>query len=248
MKWNPQQYEMFLKEREQPFLDLLKLLEIRAHLRIIDLGCGTGGLTIKLKGLFPQSYVLGIDSSPDMLSKTTPGDSIEFELRDIRDIQSHWDIIISNAALHWLPDHPILISNLFAKLNPKGQLAVQIPHNQHHPMHRIAKEIAYTEPFKPHIAIPQHTVLDIADYAEILYHLGACNILAYEKIYPHILENSDALVEWAKGTSLLPYLSNLSKELKSEFLTQYSKKMAEVFPNSPIFFGFKRIFFYCSKP
>lgn len=247
MKWNPKQYEKFQREREQPFLDLLNLLEIHPNLRIIDLGCGTGRLTSKLKDLFPQSYVLGIDSSAEMLSKTTIVDNLDFELRDINDIQEYWDIIISNAALQWLPDHPRLISHLFARLNPEGQFAVQIPHNQHHPMHRIAKEIANKEPFKTHITIPQHTVLDITDYAEILFDLGGSNISAFEKIYPHTLENADALVEWAKGTSLLPYLSSLPNELKPEFLSQYTKEMTLAFPNSPIFFGFKRIFFYCTK-
>ena len=42
MPWNPEQYHKFQSERSAPFYDLLKLVEIRPHIKAIDLGCGTG--------------------------------------------------------------------------------------------------------------------------------------------------------------------------------------------------------------
>ena len=42
MKWSTDQYEKFKREREQPFEDLVSLIDKRANLRVIDLGCGTG--------------------------------------------------------------------------------------------------------------------------------------------------------------------------------------------------------------
>ena len=45
MSWNPDQYERFKEERKQPSRDLLHLIERRPHMRVVDLGCGTGEIT-----------------------------------------------------------------------------------------------------------------------------------------------------------------------------------------------------------
>lgn len=68
MAWDPEQYHKFQTERTLPFYDLLNLIEIRENLRVIDLGCGTGELTLALFRRLPDSEVLGIDSSAEMLA------------------------------------------------------------------------------------------------------------------------------------------------------------------------------------
>src|SRR5574342_332350 len=101
MPWNPEKYHQFQSQRSAPFDDLLKLVEIRPGLRAIDLGCGTGELARRLADSLPESDVLGLDSSPQMLERAEeyarPG--LRFELGNQTELSGEWDLIFSNAAL-----------------------------------------------------------------------------------------------------------------------------------------------------
>ena len=91
-------------------------------------------------------------------------------------------------------------------------------------------------------------VLPARDYAEALFQFGAQSITAFEKIYPHVLENSQAVVEWTRGTFLLPYLDRLSLDSQTAFLKRYRDCIQDIFPQSPVVYGFKRVLLYASKP
>ena len=115
-KWNPEQYERFRNERSQPFFDLMALVEARPAMRVVDLGCGTGELTRLLHQTLSASQTLGLDSSAAMLAKSQafadPG--LRFEQRDIGEFtaEGEFDLVFSNAALHWLQDHESLLARL----------------------------------------------------------------------------------------------------------------------------------------
>ena len=72
MPWDPDQYERFRAERYAPFEDLLKLVNVRPGLRVVDLGSGTGELTSRLAEHLPDSEVSGVDSSKEMLERAAP--------------------------------------------------------------------------------------------------------------------------------------------------------------------------------
>jgi len=67
MPWDPERYHQFQKERSPPFDDLVRLIEPRPGMRVVDLGCGTGELTRRLADMLPESEVVGVDSSAEML-------------------------------------------------------------------------------------------------------------------------------------------------------------------------------------
>src|SRR5450432_4147585 len=126
--WNPAQYERFRAERAQPFHDLLALVEPRPSMRAIDLGCGTGDMTLVLHEKLKAQETLGIDRSSAMLAKAPRADGLRFEEAEIATFSGGpYDLIFSNAALHWVPDHPALLRKLRTMLAPGGQLAVQMP-------------------------------------------------------------------------------------------------------------------------
>ncbi|MBI3259792.1 MAG: methyltransferase domain-containing protein [Ignavibacteriae bacterium] len=254
MPWNPEQYDKFKAERSAPVNDLFSLIQIRPGMRAIDLGCGTGEHTRCLADILPESEVLGIDSSPQMLSKSKQFErkGLSFSLGSFEDFDGKYDLIFSNAALQWSGNHEQLIPSLWEHLNPGGQLAVQMPRNQDHPSHQIAQKLAQTEfaEFFPHKKKPTERfnwILTIERYAEILFSLDGIDIVAFLKVYPHILENSDAIVEWTKGTLLVPFMEQLPKEQQDSFLKRYSELLHVKFPSSPVFYGFKRILFSAKK-
>jgi trans-aconitate 2-methyltransferase len=112
-------------------------VEVRPHLKVVDLGCGTGELTRQLANALPDSDVTGIDSSPQMLEKAASfsGPGLQFVRGDQAELTGEWDLIFSNAALHWSENHHELIPYLYGKLAAGGQIAVQVPSNFDHISH-----------------------------------------------------------------------------------------------------------------
>ncbi|HAV76918.1 MAG TPA: trans-aconitate methyltransferase [Anaerolineae bacterium] len=251
MPWNPDLYQKFQAQRSAPFYDLLALVDVRPNLKVVDLGCGTGNLTRELADALPNSHVTGLDSSPQMLEKAASyrASNLVFQQGDQSTLKGDWDLIFSNAALHWSENHTELIPYLFDKLNPGGQLTVQIPSNHNHISHQVYRETAEEDMFKSVLQGYQRyaPVLPIDDYARVLFNCGAEDIVVFEKIYPHILENADAVVEWISGTALVPYFERISDH-KDAFLESIRVKMRTAMPDSPVFYPFRRILFSARKP
>lgn len=233
MSWNPDQYNRFKAERMAPFEDLIRWLRIRPGISVVDLGCGTGELTLRLAELLPDSSVLGIDSSAEMLPQREG-----FQLGSIQDFSGHYDLIFSHAALHWVDDHPSLFRHLWSCLKPGGQLLVQMPYNFDHPSHLAAASVARELGQKP----LQRPVLAVEEYAALLWELGAQEPQVVLKVYPHVLEDADAIVEWTKGTLLTAY------SVTDEFLEKYRQAVRQACPGKPVFYGFKRLLLTAIKP
>jgi trans-aconitate 2-methyltransferase len=251
MPWDPNLYHKFQAERSAPFFDLLALVGIRPNLKVVDLGCGTGELTRRLAVTLPHSDVTGLDSSSQMLEKAVSHSSLglRFEQGDQAQLTGEWDLIFSNAALHWSENHEELIPHLYDRLKPGGQIAVQVPSNHNHISHQIYRETASEEPFKTILNGFQRyaPVLSIDEYAGLLFQCGAESIVAFEKVYAHVLEDSDAVVEWISGTALVPYFERLG-EYKERFVAALRVKMRAALPESPVFYPFRRTLFSARKP
>lgn len=251
MPWNAEQYHRFQSQRTTPFYDLLNLVEIRPRLKVIDLGCGTGELTRVLADSLPESKVIGLDTSPEMLEKSAAYSTVNlrFEQGDQSKLSGEWDLIFSNAALQWSENHEELIPYLISRLNPGGQICIQMPSNHNHISHLLIRETAKENPFNKILDGFERIspVLTIDQYAEILFEQNSENIIVFEKLYPHVLENSDAVVEWISGTALIPYFERLGNH-KSEFLDVLRKKMKLALPESPLLYPFRRILFSAKKP
>ncbi|MEP6896866.1 MAG: trans-aconitate methyltransferase, partial [Chloroflexota bacterium] len=168
---------------------------------------------------------------------------------DQSQLTDEWDLIFSNAALQWSENHTELIPTLYSRLKPGGQLTVQIPSNHDHISHQIYRETANEEMFKFVLNGFQRyaPVLTIDSYARIFFNCGAENIVVFEKVYPHILQDADAVLEWISGTALIPYFERLG-EHKEAFVESIRAKLRAAMPDSPVFYPFRRILFSARKP
>jgi trans-aconitate 2-methyltransferase len=251
MPWDPTLYHKFQAERSAPFFDLLALVEVRPNLKVVDLGCGTGELTRHLANALPGSDVTGLDSSLQMLAKADSyaGPRLRFEHGDQTRLTGEWDLIFSNAALQWSENHQELIPRLYERLVPGGQIAVQVPSNHNHISHQLYRDAASEEPFKTVLhGFQRHApVLSIDEYASLFFECGAEDIVVFEKIYAHVLADSDAVVEWISGTALVPYFERLS-EYKEQFMEVLRGKMRAALPDTPVFYPFRRTLFSARKP
>lgn len=257
--WNPARYGRFASERARPFYDLLALVDPqpggRRIERVVDLGCGPGELTADLHHQVGAALTVGIDSSAAMLEKARPhqGGGLRFELGDIADFDApgQYDVVFSNAALHWIPDHPRLLRRLRDALRPGGQLAVQVPANGDHPSHALAFEIAREAPFRQALHDAGDDLEEVSPvlaperYAEILEELGFAEQHVRLQVYGHHLPSTADVVEWTTGTTLTRYEKALPPEAYQQFVDRYRDRLLDrLRDRAPFFYTFKRILFW----
>jgi trans-aconitate 2-methyltransferase len=251
--WDPRQYDKFEREREQPFYDLLGLVRPVPGMRVVDLGCGTGKLTRVAHERLQALETTGIDRSGSMLQEMRAGTlpaGLRFEVGTIEAFVSEprrgYDLIMANAAFHWVQDHDALLHGLCAALAPSGQLAFQVPAQHDDLSHVIAEELTTVEPFRTAFGgwhRPQ-PVLTPDAYARLLYRCGFSAPHVRLIVYPHVLAAREDVVEWMKGTLLTEYARHLppDSELFARFVEEYSRRLlARLDPGTPFFFPFKRI-------
>lgn len=239
--WSPEQYERFKAERRQPFLDLLGLVEHRPRMRVADLGCGTGELTRELHEHLAAEETLGIDNSQTMLLKSGAfgNDMLRFEEGDIEAYVADrpFDLVFSNAALHWVPAHEALITRLVSFLSPRGQIAIQMPANDDHPSHKVAAEVAASFG----VAARADHMLPVERYASLLHRTGFKRQHVRMEVYGHQLDSSASVVEWVRGSLLTDYESRLGDrfvDFLDAYTTALTKQLGDV---TPYFYTYKRI-------
>ncbi len=246
--WDPEQYARFRHERSQPFFDLLDLIKPVPGGRVVDLGCGTGELTRILHERTGAGETLGIDRSPAMLGRAAAvaGGGLRFEQVAIEEFRpaEPYDLVFSNAALQWLPDHERLMARLAGWVAPGGQLAFQVPANADHPSHRIAHEVAREEPFATALGgyVREWPVLAPERYAALMDRLGFGEVHVRLQVYVHRLASSAEVVEWVRGTLLTDYERRLGPGLYGMYLERYRARLrAEIGEPAPYVYTFKRI-------
>jgi trans-aconitate 2-methyltransferase len=196
-----------------------------------------------------------VDSSAEML-EAARGYSQPGRLEFVRGDISAWtppralELIVSNAALQWVPNHEALIPRLAGLLEAGGWLAVQMPANFDAPSHTLLRELTSSSRWRGLLegsAEARHS-MKTDWYVALLHDLGF-RVNAWETTYQQILQGENPVLEWVKGTALRPVLAKLEGEDENEFLLEYGARLLEAYP--PQTFGtllpFKRQFIVAQK-
>ena len=235
--WDAQAYAAFSDERRRPFDDLLGRVGAEDPRDVVDLGCGSGGPTARLATRWPRARVTGVDSSPAMIAAAQPyaGRRVGFVLGDLTAWRPEHpvDVVISNAALQWVPEHRRLLSRLVDALVEGGWLAFQVPGNFEAPTHRALRAVAAEPPYAEHIAgLVRATAAEPADYLGDLVGLG-CRVDAWETTYLHVLQGPDPVLRWLQGTGARPHLDALPERLRAPFTETLRDRLAQAYPTQP---------------
>jgi trans-aconitate 2-methyltransferase len=198
--------------------------------------------------------VVGVDSSEAMLTEArAQHPDLEFVRADIADFRpdAPADVILSNAALHWLSDHARLFPALAACLTSGGALAVQMPHVKSQRSHLLMAESAGAGPWraKASAALPRYPDHGAADYHGWLAALCR-DVDAWETVYHHALAGEHAVLEWMKGAALRPVLAALSPAEQDGFLADYRERLLRAYPpraDGITLFPFRRLFIVATR-
>src|ERR1035437_567596 len=244
--WDPDKYNQFAAEREQPFWDLVRLLEPVDSPKVVDLGCGDGRLTAALSESIGSRSMLGIDSSIAMIAAAAEHSSeqVRFEVGDIGawEQADSYDLVFANASMQWVPDHPAVLAKWSTSLRQGGQLAVQVSANADHPAHLVAAELAEELMNDPPPDVVAQNVLAPERYAELLDALGFDRQHVRLQVYVHHLASTADVVEWVKGTTLTRFTEPLGTAGWNRFVDLYRERLLDVIGDrSPYVYPFKRI-------
>ena len=250
--WNPDLYLKFKRERTQPAIDLCKRVELVSPKKILDVGCGPGNSTAILRDRWPDAMVTGLNNSPEMINKAKLNyPDGQWVLANATEYsEKGYDLIFSNAAIHWMPDHENLLSHLMSLLNENGILAVQVPSNRDAGINKAIYNATQHETFKE-INFQRDFVYKTVDfYYEILSKISN-DFALWETNYIHVLDGHEDIVQWYKSTGLKGYLSTLpTEELKQEFedvVLENCKQEYTLQSNGNVLFPFNRLFFIARK-
>jgi trans-aconitate methyltransferase len=132
MKWNAADYAANSVVQQNWARELIAKLNLRGDENILDVGCGDGKVTAEIAQHLPNGTATGIDASPQMIGfakKTFPPakfSNLRFRAMDARKIkfERQFDLVFSNAALHWIDDHEKILRGAAAILKSNGRLII----------------------------------------------------------------------------------------------------------------------------
>lgn len=252
--WNPELYLKFNKERIQPAMDLLTRINVENPGKIIDIGCGPGNSTQILKQRWPDAKITGADNSPAMIQKA------EAEYPDQQWIlfdankdtpNEKYDIVFSNAAIQWIPNHSELIKKFASILNDNGVLSIQMPLFFDMEIAESIAEVASqpkwskaTEDVEDLFTIHHETFY----YDQLSKYFNTIEI--WTTSYYHIMESHEKILEMVRSTGLKPYIDRIPEQDIQEFESLILKRLLDDYPtqeNGKVLFPFKRLFLLAQK-
>jgi trans-aconitate 2-methyltransferase len=251
-EWNAAQYLKFADQRTRPAADLLARIARPAPARVIDLGCGPGNATALLAARWPDAEITGLDNAPDMLATARRDHpAIAWREADLSTWRpdARYDVVYSNAALQWVPDHASLLPRLLGAVAADGVFAAQMPRAAG-AAHSLIREIAAAGPWAARM--PERSGARVQPpgfYYDLLAPLVR-RIDLWETEYQQVMADTAAILEWVKGTGMRPFLAALSDDERAEYLARYRAALDAAYPaqrDGRVIFPFRRLFLVCER-
>ena len=214
--------------------ELIAQLKLQGNERILDVGCGDGKITAELARSVPHGSAVGMDTSPQMIEfarKTFPSRkhlNLEFCMMDARSIafQRKFDLVFSNAALHWVDDHQAFLRGAASVLRPGGRLVVSCGGKGN------AQDVFFA--LRPEMRVKRWREFFRKMEAPYFFHSPE----EYKKWLPRYsfktrsvkLTPKDATYEGPEGlsawlqTTWLPYTQRVPESLRKEFIAAVAER------------------------
>ncbi len=252
--WDKDLYYRFRDQRTQPSHDLVARIQLPGPTRVVDLGCGPGNSTAVLRQRWPEASIVGVDNSTEMLQSAAESDArtqwVQADLASWQPDQK-FDVVFSNAALQWLPDHEKLIPRLFGLVDDGGVLAVQLPDHYDSPLFRVLSDVADDRRWSSRMdeARTSLTHHRPSFYYDVLSPLTE-QFDIWTTEYQHVVSSHDDILTFHRGSGMRPYLAVLSDDEQKTFeqlvLEGYRAAFA-VAADGNVLFPFQRLFFIAQR-
>ncbi|MGC8494422.1 MAG: class I SAM-dependent methyltransferase [Syntrophobacteraceae bacterium] len=254
-EFDGRKYEKASAHQKEWGARLIAELDLKGNERVLDLGCGDGTLTSRLAALLPKGEVLGIDASRGMIEAALPkaGCNLRFRRLDINDLdmEDEFDVVFSNAALHWVKDHRRLLQNVRRALRAGGRLRFNFAGEGNCSRLFAAIEAAMSR--------EEHRQLfadfewpwympNPDEYRLLAESSGFSTVRVWGENADRFFPDETAMIAWIDQPSLVPFLANLPERAKVSFRNFVVSRMLEETKqeNGTCFETFRRINVFAS--
>ncbi len=239
-EWNAKDYSLSSAEQYKWAQELISKLVLKGNERILDIGCGDGKATADVAKQLPNGSILGIDNSEEMihfaqkkfLVKRFP--NLNFEVMDARylSFKNEFDIVISNACLHWIIGHLSVLERIKESLKSSGKVLLQMAGRGSGRkivkiMEENIKNEKWSEYFKD-FSTP-YGFYGPREYKDWLERVGlkAKQVKLVPKDMIH--ENIEGLRAWIR-TTWLPYTEKIPKDSLQNFIDDVVSRYIDKYP------------------
>lgn len=249
-EFDGEKYKKASKHQKEWGTRLISELQWKGNETVLDLGCGDGVLTAELAKLVPDGRVLGIDSSEGMIrtAEQYAGGNLQFRRMDIRemDFRDSFDVLFSNAALHWIKDHKSLLKKAYCACKPGGVILWNFAADGNCAtffavVRQKMSAKKYSSYFK-HFDWPWY-MPDKTDYEALIRQAGFSKFQIREENADRYFADAAEMIKWIDQPSLVPFLGLLPEDRKAEFREEVIRAMLDkaICPDGRCFEYFRRI-------
>ena len=130
--WNPEDYAKNSDAQLKWARSLTQDIDLQQYQSILDVGCGDGKITADFARRIPKNRIVGVDASPEMIAYAknkypiSEYPNLTFDSIDARSLefQQEFDLVFSNATLHWVDNHRAFLKGANQALKEKGRLII----------------------------------------------------------------------------------------------------------------------------
>ncbi len=255
-EFDGKKYKAASKHQKEWGNDLISQLSFKGNETILDLGCGDGILTEQLSLCVPNGKVLGIDSSSSMIetAKMIDKNNLTFAHMDMNEMnfENEFNLILSNAALHWVKDHNRLLKNTHRALKTCGRILWDFggQGNCRHFIDVIQRKISedvywkYFKDFEWPWFMPSKS-----QYAELIAAVGFSSCTIEEINRDRYFSNAAEMIQWIDQPSIVPFIQYIPHKLRETFRREVIWEMLNETrqSNGTYFETFRRIKVYAEK-
>lgn len=238
--WNADDYAKHSTAQQEWARELIAKLHLQGNENILDIGCGDGKVTAEIATAVPIGSVLGVDNSRSMvelaLSKY-PADqfpNLFFQLADARSLpyNRQFEIVFSNAALHWVRNHAPVLDGIYRSLGPKGRILLQMGgRGNAAAIIAVLTDMINTTHWTRYFASFQfpYGFHDAGEYKTWLKQAGFHSIRAelIDKDMAHM--GLSKLVGWIR-TTWLPYTQRIPENQRETFIEDLACNYVDKYP------------------
>jgi trans-aconitate methyltransferase len=237
-KWNPKEYKDNSTMQLSLAREHLDRLALKGNERILDIGCGDGKITAEVARLVPDGYVVGVDSSSDMVAFARKNFSKQkncrFELKDARDLNfvNEFDIVFSNSALHWVKDHMPVLRAIKNALKSGGKFSLYMAGKGNaQDILKIAQELKLSDKWKEYfLDFPfPWNFYGVDEYRAWILESGLYPISVELFLRDMTHKDKQGLYGWIK-TTWLPWLERIPKERQADFINEILNEYVKSYP------------------